>query len=95
MAVQVDPLKSTLKSPGIERLKLKYDESPSKFAFEFNLRRCIVEAAAARAFDDRMATALQVELHFCGHGQGGSVRSCEIGFDVPKVGAVQVETRIN
>jgi len=29
-----------LKPPGTKRLKLKYDELPSSFAFSFNLRRC-------------------------------------------------------
>jgi hypothetical protein len=38
-AVQVDPIKHTLKAPGITRLKLSHDESPSKVAFKFNLRR--------------------------------------------------------
>jgi hypothetical protein len=28
-----------LKTPGIKRLKLSYDEPPSSFAFKFNLRR--------------------------------------------------------
>jgi hypothetical protein len=43
MAVQVDPIKSTLKAPGIKRLKLIDDDPLSKFAFEFNLRRYIVD----------------------------------------------------
>jgi len=38
--VQVDPIKPTLKPPGTKRLKLKYDELLSSFAFNFNLRRC-------------------------------------------------------
>jgi len=38
-AVQVDPMKPTLKAPGTERLKLKYDEPISNSAFKFNLRR--------------------------------------------------------
>ena len=37
--VQVDPIKPTLKATGTKRLKLKYDEPPSNFAFKFNLRR--------------------------------------------------------
>jgi len=37
-AVQVDPIKPTLKAPGTKRLKLKYDEQLSNFAFNFNLR---------------------------------------------------------
>jgi len=38
-AVQVDPIKPTLKAPGTKRLKLKYDKLLSSFAFKFNLRR--------------------------------------------------------
>ena len=38
-AVQVDPIKPTLKAPGTKRLKLKCDEPLSNFAFNFNLRR--------------------------------------------------------
>ena len=37
--MQVDPEKPKLKSPGIKRSKLKYDEPLSNFAFNFNLRR--------------------------------------------------------
>jgi len=37
--VQVDPVKSTLKAPGTQRLKLKHDETLSNFAFKFDLRR--------------------------------------------------------
>ena len=38
-AVQVDPITPTLKAPGINLLKLKYDKPLSKFDFKFNLRR--------------------------------------------------------
>jgi len=38
--VQVDPIKPTLKAPGTKRLKLKCDKLLSRFAFNFNLRRC-------------------------------------------------------
>jgi len=38
-AVQVDPIKPTLKAPGSERLKLKCDEVLSSVAFNFSLRR--------------------------------------------------------
>jgi len=38
-AVQVDPIKPTLKAPGTERSKLKCDGLHSTFAFKFNLRR--------------------------------------------------------
>ena len=37
--MQFDPIKPTLKPPGTKRLKLKYDELLSSFAFNFNLRR--------------------------------------------------------
>jgi len=37
--VQVDPIKPTLKAPGIRLLKLKRDKVLSGFAFNFNLRR--------------------------------------------------------
>ena len=38
-AVQVDPVKPTLKAPGTKRLKLIYAELLSNFGFKFNLRR--------------------------------------------------------
>jgi hypothetical protein len=37
--VQVDPMDPVFKAPGTKRLKLKYNELLSKFAFKFNLRR--------------------------------------------------------
>ena len=37
--MQVDPIKPTLTAPGTKRLKLKYDELDSIFAFKFNLCR--------------------------------------------------------
>ena len=37
--MQVEPIKPVLKAPGTKRLKLKYDELFSSFAFNFNLRR--------------------------------------------------------
>jgi len=39
--VQVDPIKPMMKAPGTERLKLKYDEPPSNFAWRSSLRRYI------------------------------------------------------
>jgi hypothetical protein len=38
-AVQVEPMKPMLKPPGTQRLKPKYDNLLSSFAFNFNLRR--------------------------------------------------------
>jgi len=43
--VQVEPLKSKLKEPVTKRLKLRYDHLLSIFAFNFNMRRYIVEAS--------------------------------------------------
>ena len=44
--MQVDPIKRTLKAPGTKRLKLKYDQVVSNFAFKINLRRYKKVAAA-------------------------------------------------
>ena len=44
-AVHVDPIKPTLRAPGIKRLKLKCDKLRSTFAFKFNLRRYTKAAA--------------------------------------------------
>ena len=38
-AGQVYPIKPTLKAPGTERLKLKYEEQLSNFGFKFKFRR--------------------------------------------------------
>jgi len=45
-AVQVDPIKPTLKPTGTKRLKFNFDELLSTSAFKFNLRRYISVAAA-------------------------------------------------
>ena len=45
--MQLDPIKPTLKAPGIKLLKLKYDKLLSNFASKFNLRRYI-KAGVAR-----------------------------------------------
>ena len=37
--MQVDPIKPKLKAPGTKSLKLKYDNPPSSFAFNCDLRR--------------------------------------------------------
>jgi len=39
-------MKRKLKPPGPKRLKLKYDKVLSSFAFNFNLRRSILDAAS-------------------------------------------------
>jgi hypothetical protein len=40
-AVQVDPIKLTLKPPGTKHLKVNYDKLLSNFAFKFNMGRDI------------------------------------------------------
>jgi hypothetical protein len=45
-AVQVDPIKPTLKAPGTKRLKLKYDEPLLSFGFKFKLRRYTTDPAS-------------------------------------------------
>jgi len=42
-------MKSKLKAPGTQRLKLKYDKLHSSFAFKFNSRRYNKAAAAVGA----------------------------------------------
>jgi len=46
--VHVDPIKTMLKPPGTNRLRLKYNIPLSSFAFEVSLRRYTKEMAAIR-----------------------------------------------
>jgi hypothetical protein len=48
-AVQVEPIKSTLKAPGSKHLRLAHDKLPLNFAFNFNLRRYIMASPSALA----------------------------------------------
>ena len=45
--MQVDPIKPTLKAPGLKLLILEYGKPLSNFGFKFNLRRHSTAAAAA------------------------------------------------
>jgi hypothetical protein len=56
--VQVDPIKPSLKAPGIKRLKLKYDKPLSNFAFKFNLRRYTMVGRAVEADEPLMDAGL-------------------------------------
>ena len=59
--MQVAPIKPTLKAHGTKRLKLKYDESPSNFAFKVNSRRYIKsQLATSQAEGRRRLTAAKV-----------------------------------
>jgi len=55
--VQVDPIKPTLKAPGTERLKLKYEELLSKFGFKFNLRRYTEDVKARECYVGNLSWA--------------------------------------
>jgi len=56
-AVQIDPIKPTLKPPGIKLLELKYDKQLSNFASKFNLRRYIVAVDTQVRIIEEMAAA--------------------------------------
>ena len=59
-------MKPMLKAPGIKRLRLKYDESPSKFAFKFNLRRYTKgEPADSCTFEVRLPGEAQYQVGWC------------------------------
>jgi hypothetical protein len=49
-AVQVEPIKPTLKAPGTKRLKQQYDELLSSFPFKLNLRRYTKQTGDITAF---------------------------------------------
>jgi hypothetical protein len=51
-AVQVDPIKPTLKAPGTKRLKLNFDTLISNVLFKFYLRCYNTEEGAAVAHDN-------------------------------------------
>jgi hypothetical protein len=63
-AVQVDPIKPTLKPSGAKRLKLNYDEPLSSFPFKFICRRYTVAASAERGVLDgaTLLRALMADL---------------------------------
>jgi hypothetical protein len=50
--VQVDPIKPTLKAPGIKLFKLEHDKPLSIFGSKFNLRRYIVAGPAVAVEGD-------------------------------------------
>jgi hypothetical protein len=65
MAVQLDPIPPTLKAPGNKRLKLKYGEPLSNFAFKFNF------APLHRGRSNRRAGAPQRDSTSDVDGSGG------------------------
>ena len=63
--MQVDPIKSTLKAPGIQRLKLKCDESLSNFVFDVNLCRYITDEQrqAMATLDEKQKLESEIDGH--------------------------------
>jgi len=72
--VQVDPMKRKLKAPGAKRLKLKYDEPLSIFAFKCILHRYTMVAGAALAELGRLRQARM------GGGGGGGGAAGELSL---------------
>jgi len=54
-----------LKASGIERLKLKYDEPPSNFAFNFNLRRSTKGGSYAGEFRRGVFNGMGLKVGRC------------------------------
>jgi len=69
--VQVDPIKPRLKAPGYGRLKLKYDNLLSSFAFKFNLRRYNVEMCVD-ASCDLSNCKITLDYQWCDIRSGGA-----------------------
>ena len=79
-AVLVDPDKPTLKAPGIERLKLQYEELLSYFGFRFNLRRYIWAYQSRRSFLRRIVPISS------GHAAGRGLHSSTFQVNVSTFG---------
>ena len=73
-AVQVDPIKPTLKAPGTKRLKLKYNVLLSTFAFKFNLRRYNTEREEGGVYKHKKKSKYQ-DTFVSGRGRGPIVPS--------------------
>jgi len=79
-AVQVDPIQPTLKVPGVERLKLKYDKLLSNvlqfcfnLAYIFNVRRYSKDvniAGCMRRWREIPTAVKNTLFESCNHGQG-------------------------
>ena len=69
--MQVDPIKPTLKAPGIELFKLQCDKPLSKFGFNFNLRR-FNENANFTNFGNAMLVLVRMAT-----GEAGPGRCCQ------------------
>ena len=99
-AVQVDPIKPTLKPPGTKRLKLKCDELRSSFGFKFNVRRYALGAGNHYAeiqvvdeiFDKHAADKMGIErvgqvmvmIHSGSRGLGHQAGRCRLTLSHPR-----------
>ena len=77
-AVQVEPIKHTLKAPGPKYLKLEYDKLLSTFAFKFNSRR----------FTEGQHAPHAAYVEYTGKVDGGAIATrphtvCSLCTDVP------------
>ena len=86
--MQVDPIKPTLKAPEIQRLKLKYDEPLSSFAFKFNLRH-YTEVCFSKSYPGASSSSTFVETYFAdcmqAHTHG---RAVQVDSIIPRVESV-------
>ena len=74
-AVQVQPIKSTLKAPGTKCLKLICDNLLSKFACNFNLRRFATATPTSCSGTTRQGLPLVHSTQIGWGGQTGMARS--------------------
>ena len=78
-AVQVDPIKPTLKAPGTERLKLKHDVPPLNFAFNLKLRRYTVASEAEEDNEVGRCRLKRVETRV----ESAWFQRLKLGYDEP------------
>jgi len=79
-AVQADPIKLKMNPPGTERLKLKYDDPLSNFAFRFNLRRYNT-AVSFNGADASVAVTLTGAVLTLSHGSDSAFAGHLSSFD--------------
>jgi hypothetical protein len=54
----MEPMKSMLNAPGTKRLKLQYDEPPSNFGFNSNMRRYMKVTPALGHIGSRVVSTM-------------------------------------
>ena len=74
--MQVDPIKPTLKAPGIKLLKLEHEKLLSNLAFKFNLRRYGKVVKSAREVGARKK--LKSTRNSPGDAEAASVGRCRL-----------------